>query len=236
MPVRLRRLLVALIWWSTTSAGILSAAEPQIITGDPLRITAFDDLQVQVHRKESGVYNRQYFGTYRPYLILATSEVAPFNADFAPVSNVQSDASTIVTTVSTGDQLSIVQTITYSEGDQAYAHRWTIVNNGQTTYTGVSWRYGGDTFFANSDQASGFYDASLGMVYCTNPGAAGLMGMFGGSDTPADHFYEGGYSDVVVALANPHAHLPDAVDKEFIDNGMGLEWELGQVHSAYVSS
>jgi len=220
---------------------LMTAAMPAataIIAGDPLRIQVADNLAMQVFRNEISTtsatyaYERQYYSTYNTYLRLTSTgpngsaTTVATAGNFTPVSNVLNDPGTITTSVTYGDALLIEQRITYTAGAQQFTHRWTVTNQGQTTYTNVALRYGGDTYFYNSDSASGFYDPNTGMVYCTNPGVAGLMGLQPGLDSPASFYYENGYSAVNSALASA-PDLPNTVNPAFIDNGMALQWNRG---------
>lgn len=83
---------------------------------------------------------------------------------------------------------------------------------------------GGDTYFAGYDASEGHWDANLGMVYLTNPnpGVTGIMGFYGASTTPADHYYEDAYSYVGEALIA--GQLPDTIDPVYQDAGYGLQW------------
>ena len=205
-----------------------------VIDGNPLRIQSDEYLRMKVFRNQAGTFVRQYFGTYDTYLRLPigplgdrTVNISSSNGGgssaFTPVTHTAPDLSTIATTVSTADMVTIAHTVTYSAGAEIYRHQWVVTNGGTTTYSDVALRYGGDTYFGGSDSASGYYDTNLGMVFCKNPNLSGLMGMFGGPESPADGYYETYYGTVVSALAGA-LDLPNTVDATFVDNGMGLEW------------
>jgi hypothetical protein len=238
-------------WWLRCICCLVIAigsavAATQEITGSPLDITIDDNQNATVLRSEIDVdattptFDKQYYSVYSPFLVMTPpGTVAPGvpvvwsgNDDidtFAPVSNtISQDGSTIVT-VSTVDNgnVTITQTVSYINGTQQYQHTWVVTNNGTTTYSNVALRYGGDTYFANSDEAVGYWDATLGFLYCTDPNVSGLMGMYGAPSTPATNYYEDGYSNVWSALENATSALPNTVNPLFIDNGMGLEWEEG---------
>jgi hypothetical protein len=217
-----------------SAAAVAPTPTEQVIAGDPLEIHVDNNMEVKVYRDEAGAFNRQYYAYYDTFLRLASDQgngpvpvvYSANQSNVTPVSNTAPDASTIVTSVTTADAVTITQTVAYTTGQQTYRHTWVVSNGGSTTYTGVALRYGGDTYFANSDAASGFYDATQGMVYCTNSAAAGLMGMLGGLNSPATHYYEDGYSSVWSALAGA-ADLPDTVNSTFLDNGTALQWDVG---------
>jgi hypothetical protein len=220
----------------------------ETINGTPLQIAIADDQSAQVSRYEidasnpTPAFSRQYYSSYYPFLVMtpptpvgAASASPPATwsgelGNFTAVSNtISADGYTIVTvdTVDSGN-VTIQQTVTYVQGAQQYQHTWVVTNTTTgNTYTNVALRYGGDTYFADSDSASGFWDPTLGFVYCTDPNVSGLMGMYGGSGTPATNYYEDGFGNVWSALENAASPLPNTVNANFIDNGMGLEWIEG---------
>ncbi len=230
-------------------AALASLAEgaTQTINGDPLQISVDDSSNVTVLRSEvdtvgsPATFDRQYFSVYSPFLVLTphiNGVVGPpavwsGNSDlntFTAVSNSISVDGFSTTTVDTADNgsVSIQQTIAYVNGTQQYQHTFVVTNESSSvTYSNVALRYGGDTFFANADQAIGYWDPTLGFVYCTDPNVSGLMGMYGGASSPATNYYEDAYGNVWTALENPANPLPNTVNGTFIDNGMGLEWEEG---------
>ena len=220
--------------------GSVMPAADQVIVGDPLVITASDLMRMDVTRKQpdgNGGFTqaRQYYSGYFPFLSLTSqadgavmySSYGSSINNFVAVANSKPDPWTIQTSVTAADQVAISQIVSYTQGTQIYRHVWTVTNNGATTYSDSSFRYGGDTYFSGSDEANGFHNSDLGMVYCTNSSFAGLMGMFGGTESPATHYYEGGYSSAWTYLGTPGTNLLDTFDPSFIDNGMGLEWVHG---------
>ncbi len=232
LPFALLLLLAA----SLSAATSATTANDITINGDPLRITVANNLAMRVDRNEGGTFNPQYYSTYNTHLRCQTASATTVysSGSFSAVQNTVSDDSLSITTSATcGDQLLIQQRITYVDGTQQFTQRWTVTNQGQTTYTGVALRYGGDTYFANSDSASGYYDGNTGLVYCTNynpqtgtADADGLMGMQPALDSPADAYYEAYYGTVTTALNDVVLDsLLNTVDHNFIDNGMALQWK-----------
>lgn len=216
--------------------GGMAQAADLTIAGNPLRITSNEYLSVQVARMQGRSFVRQYFSTYQTTLRLGTGPAqdrtlrvygetasAPYGFSPVPGGHTQPDANTIDTAVTMADAVRIDHTISYSSGAEIFRHRWVVTNNGKTTYGDVALRYGGDTFFAGMDTASGYFDANLGMVFCKNPEISGLMGILGAPDTPADGYYEARY-DLVNDAIQGVTDLPNSVDPAFIDNGMALEW------------
>jgi len=220
-----------------------SVAASQEIAGNPLEITVNDDGSIQVNRYELSIddpgvtqFERQYFTDYYPFLIVdpnvngvATGATlfSGYNDAVAAVSNVlTNNGNTIVnTTTADNGNITIVQTVTYTPGAESFQHTWVVTNNGTSTYTGVAFRYGGDTYFNGVDLANGFWDQDSNLVYCTDPNASGLMGMEGGPSSPATQYYEDYYYNVWDALESVSAPLPDTVVATYVDNGMGLEWD-----------
>lgn len=59
--------------------------------------------------------------------------------------------------------------------------------------TDVTLTDGGDTFFANSDNAKAFWSEPMGMIYLRNPSMAGsgIMGLSGTATSPIESYYGG---------------------------------------------
>jgi hypothetical protein len=192
----------------------------QVIDGDPLDITVSDAGMINV------VYNntQQYFSPFRTFLFLNGTTISNLN-NYTAVSNDQPDPWTIVTVLDDNtSNIRITQTISYTQGSKYYTVNWSLVNNSGNTYTDCRLIHGGDTYFGGFDSSEGHYDASLGMVYLTNPdpNVDGLMGFYGHPSTPADHYFEGYYG-------SNYAHmqagmLPDSVNGSFLDAGYSLQW------------
>jgi NPCBM-associated, NEW3 domain of alpha-galactosidase len=205
-----------------------------VLGTDPLQITSDEFMNMRVYRNQSGTYVRQYYTTYQTYLRLSVGPVvdrtvyvsstngsAPYN--YTPVTHSSPDASTIQTTVTTANNVSIQHTVTYATGDEFYRHQWVVSNNGTTTYSNVALRYGGDTYFGGNDRGPGYYDDNLGMIFGRSEVATGLAGIFGAPESPATGWYADEYGIVVDALAGL-ADLPNTANGNVTDNGMGLEW------------
>jgi len=144
---------------------------------------------------------------------------------FTPVSHGKVDAWTIRTVYRAGDSgVEITQTIAYTNGSSYYRKSWVIKNNSDRTYTDVRFTHGGDAYFGGDDESLGHWDPSLRMVYLTNPDPAitGIMGFYGASSSPADHYYEGSYSDVFDYMSL--GQLPDTVRDDYHDSGYALQW------------
>lgn len=209
------------------------------INGSPLRIDVTSDLgSLSVYRYQTldDDYIPQYYSTFESYLRLGETVYNSYGSggeetfgpsnNFVPVSMVQVNPWTVQATVDAGTSgVRILQTISYVNGSPYYTKSWRISNLGSTTYTGVGFLHGGDTYFGGDDYSMGHWEPSLGMVYLTNPDPtiAGIMGFYGDRSTPASHYYEDWYWSVWSALES--GHLGDTVRSDFIDAGYGLEWD-----------
>ena len=210
-----------------------AGAQYQRIDGDPLRIDSYDDGSLAVYRLQSGIYVEQYYAGNAWGSVLYLNGVGgglsfsgPYHGNtlFTPVSNTKPDGWTIVSVYDAGGTgVRLTQTISYTNGNAYYRKVWQIENRGGTTYTDNRFLHGGDSYFAGDDSSQGHWDAVLGMVYLTNPnpGLTGIMGFYGAVTTPADHYYEAGYSSVRTAMRN--GQLPDTVDANYIDAGYSLQ-------------
>ncbi len=145
--------------------------------------------------------------------------------DFTPVSNTQPDPWTIVTVYDAGSTgIRITQTVSYLNGAKYYNINWSVENTGSTTYSNLIWQHGGDTYFGGMDSANGFYDSGLDMVYLTNSGVTGIMGLLGTPSSPIDHYYEANYG-LIRSAFNAGSSFPDTVNSSYVDAGYAVEWD-----------
>jgi len=222
-------------------AGGSVLAEYLEIAGDPLRIQADEIGSMGVFRRQGEVYMQQYYGRHAKGSVLFLNGADPNfrfgggastftlyndeNERFTPVSHEMPDPWTIRTVFAAGDTgVVVTQTVSYHNGDAYYTLRWDITNNGATTWTDVRFKHGGDTYFAGDDSSQGHWDPVLRMVYLTNPNPeiTGIMGLYGGPQSPADHYMEDVYSTVWAAAYA--GDLPDTVREDYHDAGYALEW------------
>jgi len=226
-------LALALVLTLLTSPVVLAAYLQ--IDGDPLDIEAEDDGQMAVYYE--GQY--QYYGIYAKgsFLFLNGTDLdfdfgsGPAKScdatyQFTPVSHTQTDDWTLETVfdaATTG--VRITQIVEYINGNKYYKITWQLANTGSETYTDNRFIHGGDTYFAGYDSSRGNWDSALGMVYLTNPdmAVAGIMGLYAAPSSPADHYFEGGYSNNWQEMCS--GRLPDTVDTSYIDAGYSLEWD-----------
>ena len=84
----------------------------------------------------------------------------------------------------------------------------------------------GDTYFGGIDSSNGHYDSGLDMIYLTNSGVTGIMGLLGTPTSPIDHYMEDYYgsSGVRDAMCSGN-HLPDTVNPSYVDAGYAVEWD-----------
>jgi hypothetical protein len=191
----------------------------EVINGDPLRITVYNDstMHVAFHEEQCGgnQYNanskgsillvnkedcenvRGWGGGYNTFLLY--NDLEPIR--FTPVSNTLTtlgDTFTVVTVYNAGltGDVQVTQTVSYTNGDYFYKIEWQITNYGSETYTGLRFRHGGDTSYMGGEPSIGNWGPGLGMVYLTNDQSDGLMGLYGAlgfygeTPSPADNFAE----------------------------------------------
>jgi len=211
-------------------------AATQSIVGNPVSIDVADAGRIEP-------YYSNWSEGYQYYSISACNNVLWLNGgtigfdapdtgtgscdipDFTPVSNSKPDVWTIETVYNAGDTgIQITQRVEYTNGASYYKMHWSIANVGNTTYTDLRFMHGGDTYFGGYDSSNGHYDSALDMVYLTNSGVTGIMGLLGTPSSPIDHYVEGGYYDPVVSSMCSGNHLPDTVDSNYVDAGYAIEW------------
>ena len=137
---------------------------------------------------------RKWGGGHNTFVLY--NDVDPLH--FTPVSNTQVDPFTISTVylAGTSNDVQVTQIVSYTNGAPFYKIVWEIVNNGSKTYTDLRFRHGGDTRFRGDNLSIGNWDPVWRMVYLTEPGSPGFMGLYGAlgayGDTPcpADNFSE----------------------------------------------
>jgi len=212
-------------------------AATQTISGDPIDLEV-EDSGLIIPYFDNWVSRYQYYnyraknnvlwlndGTLGFDAVSASTADCSGCTDFTPVSNSKPDSWTIVTIYDAGTTgIRITQTISYLDGAKYYNMNWSIANTGSTTYTDLMWMHGGDTYFGGMDSANGNYDAGLDMVYLTNSGVTGIMGLLGTPASPIDHYYEANYSLVRSALSSGSS-LPDTVNASYVDAGYAVEWD-----------
>ncbi|NLN53508.1 MAG: hypothetical protein GX150_04300 [Firmicutes bacterium] len=231
-------LLVCVLLLSFCGAAYAANLE---ISGDPLMLRAENDGTVSAYRWEGDRWQHQYYGenwwgsvlvldgdseTKRIFSSYSDDFFDDIDEKFQPVSHDKPNDWTIVTVYNAGDSgVQITQTISYTNGNSYYRKSWTIKNNSdEQTFNNLRFLHGGDAYFAGDDRSEGHWDPGLRMVYLTNEnmGITGIMGFYGASSTPADHYFEGYYSDVKDHMEN--GQLPDTVHSSYIDSGYALQW------------
>jgi hypothetical protein len=238
---------LTLVILASTSA----RADTQSIIGDPLEIYCYDTGQMAV--KYQGVH--QYYGDdpeapgneWGSVLMFDYGSTTQKYADpyhYREVGDAQTTIFTgeqnykpgtwhILTKMNAGDSgVELQQETFYTGGDNYYTMYWEIRNTSNRTYRNCKFFHGGDAYFADSDEARSFWDINLGMIYLRNPGLSGLMGFYGGEDSPADRFYGGEYK-----IGDQQAidgELSNTVDSDFVDAGYHLQWNLDRLRPGEV--
>lgn len=219
------------------SQTIPAAAAPLFIDGDPIDIIV-EDTGLIIPFFDNWPERYQYFASKSKNNVLWLNDGSEGYdtldsvtadcwtcTDFTPVSNTMVGAWTIVTVYDAGTTgIRITQTVSYLNGAKYYNIHWSIANTGSTTYSDLMWQHGGDTYFGGMDSANGFFDAGLDMVYITNSGVTGIMGLLGTPSSPIDHYFESDFSSVQTALS-AGVSLPDTVDASYLDAGYAVEWD-----------
>ena len=220
------------------SAFTVSAAT-QSISGDPVDVYVFDAGRIEPYY-DNWASGYQYYSTSACNNVLwldggttgfdcpdASTADCSSCTNFTAVSNSKPDPWTIETVYDAGSTgIRITQRIDYVNGTRYYMMRWSIENIGSTTYTDLRFMHGGDTYFGGIDSSNGHYDSGLDMVYLTNIGVTGIMGLLGTLSSPIDHYIEAYYgsSGVRDAMCGG-SHLPDTVDPSYVDAGYAVEWD-----------
>jgi hypothetical protein len=219
------------------SAFIVSAAT-QSINGDPVEVYVFDAGRIEPYY-DNWASGHQYFSTSACNNVLwldggttgfdvpnASTADCGSCTNFTAVSNSKPDPWTIETVYDAGSTgVRITQRIEYVNGAKYYNMYWSIENTGSTTYTDLRFMHGGDTYFGGVDSSNGHYDSGLDMVYLTNSGITGIMGLLGTPTSPIDHYVEGYYGNPVVSTMCSGNHLPDTVNPNYVDAGYAVEWD-----------
>ncbi|MEA1894368.1 MAG: hypothetical protein U9N36_04025, partial [Euryarchaeota archaeon] len=210
-----------------------ASAATQTIDGDPVDVSVYGGGRI-VPYYDNWANKYQYFGTTACNNVLWLNGTsmgfdAPNGSNcgaplFTPVSNSKPDPWTIETVYDAGDTgVRITQRIEYINGNRYYTMNWSIANNGAPTYSDLRFIHGGDTYFGGQDSANGNYDSGLNMVYLTNSGVTGIMGLLGTPTSPMDHHQAGQYGTVTSSMCA--GRLSDIVDPSFTDAGYAAEWD-----------
>jgi PKD repeat protein len=199
----------------------------QTIEGDSLKISVWDNLQMQIWKWQNDNWVNQIFGTNNKGFKLFFNEnnMASYfyGNEPTPVSNTMPDDYTIETVVS-NDNVEITQTVNYRNGHNYYTIRWEIWNRTGSEIDSLKFFAGEDTYFAGSDNGRGYWDNNNNMVYVKNTqgGETGIMGFYGAVSSPAITYYEGYYSMVRTAVTT--GILPNTVNPEDHDAAYALSW------------
>ena len=219
--------------------GGTASAATQTISGDPIDVKVFDAGRIEPYY-DNWASGYQYFSQNACNNVLwldggsigfdcpdASTADCSSCTDFTAVSNSKPDAWTIETVYDAGSAgVRITQRIEYVNGAKYYNMHWSIENTGSFTYTDLRFMHGGDTYFGGLDSSNGHYDSGLDMVYLTNAGVTGIMGLLGTPTSPIDHYIEDNYgSSGVRGAMCSGSHLPDTVNPSYVDAGYAVEWD-----------
>ncbi|HET7488727.1 MAG TPA: choice-of-anchor P family protein [Acidimicrobiales bacterium] len=142
----------------------------------------------------------------------------------------------VVTVVDAGTTgVRLTETDSYVPGDESYRTDVVVTNGGAAR--SVRLYRAGDCFLQNSDRGYGRIDQG-GAISCTASQAAGTRIEQMLPLTAGSHFYENSYN-AVWAAAGSRAAFPDTcICDTYVDNGLGLSWDLnlGAGASTTVSS
>ncbi len=228
---------------------VIASGEPvEIIEGDPLIIAvgSWGSLATWVCQP-SGI-TMQYFneGAWGTNVWLNGDDdsshysSAYYGNNFTLVSNTLVDPWTVETVWNLGTKAELKQIVTYNDGDYYYKKRWELTNTSGGDLSDLRFFHGGDTYFGGIDSARSWWDSIKKMVYVNNANFSdsGIMGFYGASTTPTDHFFGGHYSTgngyasdktFVPAPPNPVVAdppgLPDFANSDYVDAGYQLEWD-----------
>ncbi len=212
-------------------------ADTQSISGDPIEVKVFDAGRIEPYYDNWGSRYQYYNYKACNNVLWLNGGSMGFDApdtstadcssctDFTAVSNSKPDAWTIETVYDAGSTgVRITQRIEYVNGAKYYNMHWSVENTGSSTYTDLRFMHGGDTYFGGIDSSNGHYNSTVDMVYLTNAGVTGIMGLLGTPTSPIDHYYEDHYSSVRSAM-NSGNHLPNTVNPSYVDAGYAVEWD-----------
>jgi hypothetical protein len=121
--------------------------------------------------------------------------------------------------------LELTRTDAYVVGDDYYRSDVTVSNTGPGDQPALLWQWA-DCFLQDSDHGYGFHDGATGGIYCSanahNSPPARIEGFVPLS--PGAQWFEGFFFD---AANPPDGGFPDSCRcTEFIDNGVGLSWNV----------
>jgi hypothetical protein len=207
------------------------------IPGSPLRIQVGSDASVQVYHENYARGAAYGTGASGPYIAVGTDVYGPTVPAGPAVSPLAAagndilyggsgnDVIRIVTTQrlsGSGADLTLVQTVSYADGNNYFQLDWQITNEGGGE-TCFKFYHAADLFFADDDWGIGYYDAATGAVGGSNQDEDWFMAFI--PITPADHYREAHYS-TIWADVSAAVDLDDTIDPEYIDNGAALQWDV----------
>ncbi len=139
------------------------------------------------------------------------------------------DPYTVVTIVSAGQGVTLVQTDRYVVGREYYDTSLTVRNNSGTAQRGFVYT-AGDSYLADSDY-------NFGRVSGTSPAASTTSGPGGRIEallprTPDNTYMEGVYFEVWNGIEQQQAFPNTCRCDEYVDNGIGIAWPIDLANGA----
>ncbi len=226
-----------------------AAAATQIYSGDLVKMVVDDRARPAVFVKPStragpsDPYVHQYFGenswdtvvwlnsggtwTGHGAGYVWNSDITVMNPVSNTTNNLGSGVTEIVTVTSLGSSgVRLTQRFTHKMGERFITKKWTLTNDGSTSFSAARLYHGGDAYFGGQDLATGFYDETKSMIYIRNTLYAdwGIMGFYANPATPASRYFEG-YFYQGSRLAGSRADLPSTVNPNYVDAGYFLQWD-----------
>ncbi|MBB6096248.1 hypothetical protein HNQ60_005170 [Povalibacter uvarum] len=241
------RLAIAVLV-SSLGASVATQAATQCINAGapaPLEICVQDSGTPGVWINQPNGRTRQYFGDYSWGSSLWLDGVNAglryqtgyfSGTALTPVSNTTTGTGTaadpyVITTVADlgASGVRFTQRFTYVNGDRNFRKAWKLENTGGSTFSGLHFFHGGDTYFGGSDSARSWYDASLRMVYVNNSSFSnsGYMGFYANPLTPFSHYFSGQYNTGRTQVNA--GQLGDASNSAFLDAGYYLQWDRAEL-------
>ncbi|WP_225845078.1 Ig-like domain-containing protein [Streptomyces sp. HPF1205] len=166
---------------------------------------------------------------YGPAYVPAGDSAAPRTA-FTPLgqsgpsgSGTAASPFTIVTIVSAGAGVTLIQTDRYVVGNEYYDTSLSVLNNSGTRQTGFVYS-AGDSYLADSDY-------NYGRVSGTSPAASTTPGTGGRIEallprTPGNTYMEGEYFEIWRVIGQQQPFPNTCRCNEYVDNGIGIAWPV----------
>jgi hypothetical protein len=206
-----------------------------------LRISIYDDGDMQIARYFSGTWQNQWYGTNSKSIRLYADGSAYIGSGgyfsqnspliMTTISNSLSDANTSVLVLEYANKVRITQTINYPPGASYYDEKWEIQNISGGTLSDMRFFTGGDTYLYGGDNAAGFWTSENNVIGCQKMVNANEQQNLYLQGISIPYAYESqNYYGVYQSICN--GQLTNTIDpNEYTDNGMALEWRKTNLSS-----